>query len=196
MQLSISEGLVKESQYPKPTNPTQGNTKNTWGIDIRKLFILILALGAIVVLIALIFNFLVPQLNAYSQSSELEKNKAKWESHHITHYRMSVAFLGYGFNDNVIWVEVKEGKVISLVDSLGNNVPPENIPDVNFRYPNAFTIPGLFSYAHQTILAKPPSLDISYDLTFGYPKDIYIDPYVEPCCQDFDIVVRDFQVLP
>ena len=187
---------MKESQNPKPNNPTQGNTINAWGIGIRKLVILILVIGAIVVLISLIFNLLAPQINAYSQSSELEKNKAKWESHHITQYRMSVAFLGYGFNDNAIWVEVKKGKVISLVDSLGNNVPPENIPDVGFRYPNAFTIPGLFSFAHQTILAKPNVLNISYDLTFGYPTDIYIDPYVEPCCQDSDIVVRDFQVLP
>jgi hypothetical protein len=81
------------------------------------------------------------------------------------------------------------------VDALGQSVSPVDDNDFRYYYPYAFTIPGLFSYAHQTFWEKPPEIVVSYDPTLGYPTSIYIDPSVEPCCQDFTFTVRSFQVL-
>ena len=39
-------------------------------------------------------------------------------------------------------------------------------------------------------------MQVSYNPTYGYPENIYIDPYSEPCCQDYEIEVKDFQILP
>ena len=157
--------------------------------------VVLLEIGAILILAVLIYNTLFPQ--AYWQSRELEQNRAKWESQHITHYQMSVHLPYSSMRDapTPFIVEVRDGKVVSVVDALSQSVSPEN--DADFRYDfQYFTIPGLFSYAYQTIWEKPPLIRVSYDLTLGYPDDIYVDPYTEPCCQDFYIGVQDFQVLP
>ncbi|MGA7194297.1 MAG: DUF6174 domain-containing protein, partial [Anaerolineales bacterium] len=87
----------------------------------------------------------------------------------------------------------------SATDARGETVLPVDTPLVLFSpfdSPSAFTIPNLFSYAYQTIWKKPPEVEISYDPVLGYPKTIYIDPFTEPCCQEFSISVQDFQVLP
>jgi len=179
---------MAESQIPKVSNPNTGRTLS--------LVIPLAAIGMIVVLIILIYNGLFPK--AYWQSRDLDQNQAKWESQNINNYQISVTFLGYAsYGIHMPFrAEVKDGKVISLVDSVGNNVTPADIPDTRFRYSDSFTIQGLFSYAHRKIWEKPPVIDISYDPTFGYPEEIYVDPYVEPCCQDYTIEIQDFQVLP
>src|SRR5262245_46004696 len=61
------------------------------------------------------------------QLRELEQNQAKWESQHITHYQMSIDYLGYASESahTPIRVEVDDGKVMSVVDSLGNKVPSD-----------------------------------------------------------------------
>ena len=45
-------------------------------------FLISLVIAAIVILLILIYNALFPK--AYWQSRELEQNRAKWESQHIT----------------------------------------------------------------------------------------------------------------
>ncbi len=157
--------------------------------------VVLLEIGAIVILAALIYNTLFPE--AYWQSRELDQNLAKWQSQHITHYRMSV-HLPYSTmraSPTPFTVDVRDGKVVSVVDALGQRISSEN--DADFSYDSQyFTIPGLFSYAYQTIWEKPPLIRVFYDPALGYPDSIYVDPYTEPCCQDFAIAVQDFQVLP
>ncbi len=162
----------------------------------RFIILLALAIVPIIIVLVLLYNALFPQ--AFWQSRELEQNQAKWGGQHITHYQMSVTILGYALDGKgmPLRVEVKDSKVISVVDSQGNNLPLVNDPDTSFFYPETFTIPGLFSYAHQTIWKKLPFINISYDPALGYPTSIYVDPYREPCCQDFQIEIQDFQVLP
>jgi hypothetical protein len=93
-------------------------------------------------------------------------------------------------------VEVKDGKAVSVVDVKGETVSPEDAENMERNYKYAFTIPGLFTIAHDWIFKDPPMVDVSYDTALGYPTSIYVDPYTEPCCQDFTFGVQDFQVLP
>jgi uncharacterized protein DUF6174 len=140
----------------------------------------IVALAIVVTIVLIIFyKELFPQ--GYLKSHELEQNQAKWEGQHITHYRMSVNESGYA-GSFAATVEVKDGNIISPVGT-----PSER------EY--LFTVPGLFSYVSKTYMENPPAIRVTYDSTLGYPTTIYIDPYREPCCQDFTIEIQDFQVL-
>jgi len=151
--------------------------------------LLAVAIGAMLILILIIYNILFPE--QYWDLRELEQHQAKWENQHITHYRMAVdlpwdsTYLGQ--LPMPVTVEVKDSKVVSAVDARGEKV---------LSMSEVFTVPGLFSYVHQYYLEKPPSVEVSYDPTFGFPESIYIVPYTEPCCEDFEIEVRDFQILP
>ena len=93
-------------------------------------------------------------------------------------------------------IEVKDGKVISVVDALGDKVPFEDEQNYAYSDRKLFTVPGLFSYIQQTFLEKPPAIGVTYDKSYGYPVNISINPYIEPCCQDFSINVLKFNVLP
>jgi len=186
---------MTESQIPTDTNPTTGNTMSIRGKGIPKLLVP-LVIGVIVVLIAVIYNALFPK--AFWQSRELEQNRTKWESYHITHYRISLSlpYSSSNYDRMPLIVEVKDGNVISVVDAHGQTISPKDDEDIAYYYPDRLTIPGLFSYAYQTFWEKPPIIKVSYDPFYGYPETIYIDPYIEPCCQDFTFEVRNFEILP
>jgi hypothetical protein len=121
---------------------------------------------------------------------DLQENQAKWESQHITHYQMVVdgdqEFLP-------LLVEVKDGTVVSAVNAQGEKLSSDS--DEMRYYPHYFSIPALFSFLSQMYAETPPSIGVDYDPTFGYPVGIGIDPFTEPCCQDFSISIQDFRVL-
>ncbi len=183
---------MTESQHPEDSTPTSGQAmkNNPSG------FLISLVIAAIVILLTLIYNALFPE--AYWQSRELEQNQAKWVSQHITHYRMSIdlPYSDPAYRRMPLTVEVKNDKVLWVVDAMGQSISPVDDKDFRYYYPYAFTIPGLFSYAHQTFWEKPPEIVVSYDRSLGYPDSISITPYVEPCCQEETYAVRDFKVLP
>ena len=156
----------------------------------------LLGIGAIIILAVLLYNTLFS--NAFWQSRELEQNRAKWESRHITHYRMSLDSLGYSyeFDRMPLTVEVRDDQIVSVVDAQGQGISPGKKNPFYLDYPQAFTVPGLFTLAQDWIWQKPPMVDVSYDPALGYPDSIDIDPYTEPCCQELFYTVSDLQVLP
>jgi hypothetical protein len=130
--------------------------------------------------------------------AELEKNRAKWENQQITHYQMSLE-PGYSSNNyghTPYIIEVKDGVVIAVVDAQGNTVSVEDTQSFAYSDRELLTVLGLFSYAFRTFLEEPPTIRVTYNSTYGYPERIFVDPYIEPCCQDFSIDVIDFHVLP
>ena len=186
---------MTKSQIPTNSNSTTGNKKSTSAKSLP-IFIVLVAIGVIVLLIPEIVKVLFP--NASGQPYKLEKNRTKWESYHITHYRMSLALppSDSNYNQMPLIVEVKDGIVISVVDAHGKIVSPTLAGDIVYGYPDNLTIPGLFSYTNKIYLEKPLSIDVTYDPILGYPTIIYVDPYAEPCCQEYTIEVKDFQILP
>jgi Family of unknown function (DUF6174) len=155
--------------------------------------IVIFGVGAILILTILIYAIL--SYSGFWQLLELKQNQTKWESRHITHYQFALNFSGYGNDRWPITVEVKDEKVVKLIDPLGHQVSPTDIANIAPYTPNEFTIMGLFAFAQETVSKHLPSMHVTYESTFGYPKEIYIDPFVEPCCQDYSLDVKDFKVL-
>lgn len=143
----------------------------------------------------MISNNLYPE--GYFKARELEQNQAKWQSHLFTYYRFVVDLPFY--DDTIgrtpLTVIVKDDTVVSVVDARGTTISPNDQTDIAYEYSYALTIPRLFSYVRKEYLAKPPAFDVSYDPVLGYPTSIYVDPYTEPCCQDFTIEVNDFEAL-
>ena len=176
-------------------NPTQPNqTKSNTILKV----ISGLVIG--VLLISVITIYGRQTLQQYRDIRELEQNQVKWGNQHIAHYSMSVDLpyetTYYGELPMPLTVEVKDNNVVSVTDAQGDIISAEESNNSAYYYQNFFTVPGLFAYVHQYYLERPPSIEIIYDSVFGFPGSIYIDPYTEPCCQDFQITIDDFQVLP
>ena len=130
---------------------------------------------------------------------DYDENLSKWESQHITHYRMFIKppiFGCYWELPMPLTVEVQDGNIISVVDADGVMISPPVDDYSYYCYENYFTVSGLFTYIHNTYIEEPPALVVSYDPDLGFPSEIYINPYAEPCCDDFYIYILDVEVLP
>jgi hypothetical protein len=132
--------------------------------------------------------------NAYGQSENtlaqgeaiLAQNEAKWISTQPIHYTMEVD----AYSPDMPWtIEVQNGKVISAVTAQGYSMP---IDDSVLN----FTVSALFKDIESRYEYHAPLIRISYNPTYGYPEDINIIPYSEPCCQGYQIHIKNFQVLP
>ena len=93
-------------------------------------------------------------------------------------------------------VEVKDDKVISVVDAESQRPLPEVGKSISPYEQDSLTIPGVFYGLQRIYSMEPPIMRITYNSKFSYPESTYIDPYTEPCCEDYDIDIQDFQVLP
>jgi len=178
---------MKEESHSAVQNISKSKAKSvSW-------FAIILAIGAIIALF-MIYKEIFPI--GYFQSHELEQNRAKWESQHITHYRMSVD--GYGYAKLLaVDVEVKDNVVVKVVDNKNKKgLSPAEGENISYPYEQLFTAPSLFDYVYKSYLKNPAAIRVTYDPTLGYPTTIYIDPYTEPCCQDFTFEISNFEILP
>ena len=133
---------------------------------------------------------------------DLERNQLLWESHQFIHYKYSIAFIGYGFEyaRMPIQVEIQNDNILSAIDKEGVSLSENNPNDDEYFYLygislNQITIDGLFKYLRVILSKKPSAIRISYDIEYGFPREIYIDQFREPCCQDFTIEITNFQVI-
>jgi hypothetical protein len=120
----------------------------------------------------------------------LENNRKKWEEAHIGRYRMTVEYSGFGTYPAMPWtLEVKNGKAIFAINAQGDAIPVDD--DVR-----RFTVGALFEDIRNRYVNKAPSVEVSYDQTYGYPRHISINPYAEPCCQCYAVEINNFQIIP
>jgi hypothetical protein len=140
-----------------------------------------------------------PKATNDSFMKTLQENRSKWESQNITHYLMTISLpadIG-NYDAMPVTIEVKDGKMISIFDVNGLKISSDvNYFSTTFMYdPDEFTIPGLFSIIEKTYKNNPPEIDVTYDPKLGYPSNITVDPYVEPCCQKYSYEVLELKIL-
>ena len=149
--------------------------------------------GLILVLIYVTFSLSLGRTQEYSPANfeaELEKNRAKWYAAQLTHYKMIVDFSGYGSYDQMPWtLDIQNEHVASAINVQGNSV----LVNDSVRH---FTVTALFADIEDRYQLKAPSIHVSYNPAYGYPENISINPWSEPCCQEYDVEIRGFQVLP
>ncbi len=122
-----------------------------------------------------------------------------WESKKITDYRMLVSLpygsAGFGRLSTPLSVEVRSDIVSSVVDANGNTVPLMDDEFATAWDRRLLTVPGLFDFLAEIYTENPVSLRVVYDDLLGYPSSIDVNPYMEPCCQGYSIVIHSFQVI-
>ncbi len=198
-----------------PSRRTKNVSKKPSPLSSWSVFWLVLAIFLVIVAVICIILFYYIfqnywQLNVFQSNypvtpefsppdfvTQLSEHQAIWASKNITHYRMSLflpyASSGFGRLSDPLSVEVKAGIVTSVIDGEGNQVPITQDEFASDK--ELLTVPGLFRFIAEIFDQKPVSLQVWYDPVLGYPSSIDVDPYSEPCCQDYSIIVKDLQVL-
>lgn len=111
-------------------------------------------------------------LSACGAKSDLAKNREKWVSSGVSHYRFELTISCFcPFMDIIpVTVEVKDGKIVSMTDASGQPLREE------FRasFEQAATVEGLFAIAEEN-LTNADQVEITYDAKYGFPASIVVD---------------------
>lgn len=156
----------------------------------------ILAVVGTAVAAGLIYLFSSGFIHRQIQLSQLGANSQKWESQSVRHYRMNVSILCFcPFGDRMpLTVEVKDGKLISVVDNKGQAVPADD-PLRTMDDSQLLTVEGLFGYTRDAIL-RADETTVSYDPQAGYPVSISVDWIKMAMDDELGVQVSELHVLP
>lgn len=131
-------------------------------------------------------------LSACGAKSELGKNREKWDSMGVAHYRFELTISCFcPFMDVMpVTVEVKGGQIVSLTDVNGQPLSEE------FRasFEKAATVEGLFAVAEEN-LSNADQVDITYDAKYGFPTSIVVDRIKMAVDDEIAYYVGAFKVL-
>jgi hypothetical protein len=111
-------------------------------------------------------------LSACGGKSELDRNRDKWDSSGVTHYRFELSISCFcPFMDIVpVVVEVKDGAIVSMIGANGQPLSG----DFRTTFEKAATVEGLFAIAEDS-LSNADQVEITYDALYGFPASILVD---------------------
>jgi hypothetical protein len=131
-------------------------------------------------------------LSACGAKSDLAKNRDKWASSGVSHYRFELTISCFcPFAEIMpITVEVQDGRIISMMDVNGEAVEGE------FRQyiEEAATVEGLFAVAEENI-ANADEVEVTYDAQYGFPASIVVDRIKLAVDDEISYYVGAFKVL-
>ena len=131
-------------------------------------------------------------LSACGGKSELGKNRDKWDSAGVTHYRFELTISCFcPFMDIMpVVAEVKDGQIVSLTDVNGQPLS-ENFRDT---FERAATVEGLFAVAEDS-LSNADQVEVTYDAKYGFPASIVVDQIKLAIDDEIAYYVGAFKVL-
>ena len=146
----------------------------------------------------LILVFLVLTLVACSSGggSELSRNQQKWQDADITHYRFTLNIGCFcAFRSQMpATVEVQNGEVVSIIGADGEAI--STIDPINEYVLSYATIDRIFAELDSDSVREADKLTVTYEPTYGFPSEIYID-FIERAIDDeLSITVSAFEPLP
>jgi hypothetical protein len=136
---------------------------------------------------------LVLTLSACGGKSELDDNRAKWDSAGVSHYRFELTISCFcPFAEIMpITVEVKDGQIVSLTDVNGQAVEGEFSQYIE----EAASIDRLFDIIENN-LSEADEVNITYDAQYGFPTAINIDFIKMAMDDEISYYVNSFKALP
>jgi hypothetical protein len=136
---------------------------------------------------------LVLTLSACGGKSELDDNRAKWDSAGVSHYRFELTISCFcPFAEIMpITVEVKDGQIVSLTDVNGQAVEGEFSQYIE----EAASIDRLFDITENN-LSEADEVNITYDAQYGFPTAINIDFIKMAMDDEISYYVNSFKALP
>ena len=132
---------------------------------------------------------------SFGSRSELDKNRQRWQSAGITHYRFTL-FIGCfcPFSDQMpITVEVQNGEVISMKASDGT---PIAATDPGYEtFSRHATIDRIFSTLEAGLAGDADEVTVTYDPTYGFPSEINFDYIKNAMDDELSLSVSKFEAL-
>jgi len=131
-------------------------------------------------------------LSACGANSELDRNRGKWESSGVSHYRFELTISCFcPFMDIIpVVVEVKDGKILSMTGADGKPLTG----DFRATFEEAGTVEALFAIA-QANLSEADEVEITYDPQYGYPAAIQVDRIKLAVDDEISYYIGSFKVL-
>jgi len=140
-------------------------------------------------------NVTPPAGSPVAPQGELGENQAKWKNAGIQNYRFKLHIGCFcAFRDKMpLTIEVRDGQVASMTYSDGTPVAADD-PGHEF-FDRFSTIEGTFAELRSGASASAEQVRITYDPTYGFPADLYIDPVQQVADDEFSVQISEFEVL-
>jgi hypothetical protein len=132
----------------------------------------------------------------YLQLRTLDARAARWQSAGLKSYQMklSIGCFCPFFDRMPLMVEVRNGQVVSVVDTQGRPVAADD-PIRSFRNEQLMTIDGVFAYAREAI-PNADEVKIAYDPALGFPASLRIDQIKMAMDDELSVTIQDVRALP
>jgi hypothetical protein len=111
-----------------------------------------------------------PDEGLLSDHSTIADPAKRWEAYGVDDYallQMRTCFCGDGGKKFLI--TVRDGNIVSVVDPIEGTTIPDD------RWWEFKTIAGLFDLVNSIDTSKVASLQVSYDVKYGYPLKVFVD---------------------
>ena len=129
------------------------------------------------------------------ESSEYDKNLARWNEANISHYRYQLfigCFCPFG-EDMPITIEVNNGEIISMTSGKGTVIDSASpLYEVVNRYS---TIDRVFLALKADQTGDAEDVIVAYDPTYGFPANVAVDNIKEAVDDEISYQVSNFEVL-
>ena len=111
--------------------------------------------------------------------------RAKWNASNISNYTFKTSMSCFCVDISTYEVTVTNKAITSVKNTLGQ--------EVQFTGKGFKTIDEFFQYIETTLAKKPFKASIKYNLTFGYPTEIYFDLQRDMIDEEMQHYIKEFQ---
>lgn len=144
----------------------------------------------------LLFIFIAFALAACSMGSqsEIQRNRQKWQDADISHYRYNLfvgCFCAFS-QDMPLVIEVKDGKLVSMVYQSGKAIEDSN----RELFRSYETMDHIFSELERDINGQAEEVNVTYDPAYGFPTQVNIDFVKNAVDDELALTVSNFEELP
>lgn len=123
-------------------------------------------------------------------TSSVEGNFAAWEALGISDYNIIQRQLCFCIDGGVVAiVNVRDNKIVSVTDSVSNNLIPQE------RWQYFKTIDQLFETALKAQQSKPARFEITYNNTYRFPAYVWVDENFYIADEEYGYLTTSFQSL-
>jgi hypothetical protein len=162
----------------------------------NRILILIAVLLVLSVAAAAVYGLTGGDPGEYMQLRTLDSQEARWHATGLTSYEMKVhigCFCPF-FDRMPLTVQVRNGQVVSVLDSQGQPVAPDD-PIRAHDNERLMTIDGVFGFARDAI-RNADETKVAYDAARGHPTSLSID-YIKLAMDDeLGVNIADVRPLP
>ena len=127
-------------------------------------------------------------------SSENDRAEEKWQEANVPHYRyeLSIGCFCIFSQDMPLVIEVKDGQAISMEYKSGKEIDPALLEQFQ-RYDS---VDKIFAEIEKAREGGADAINVSYDETYGYPREVTIDFEQQAADEEIYLTVSNFEALP